>query len=82
MPVEVGTTIVWPEAPVKPFVSSAVRLRPIARGTVPFVATPTPTAVTAFGTDRPVETDTDEMATLASLMRYQSYRRTSPIPNV
>ncbi len=68
MPVAVGTLIVWPAAPVKPFASRADRLRPISRGTGPFVATPTPTAVADFGTDRTVDTETDEMAALASLM--------------
>ena len=76
--------IVWPAAPVKPFASSADRLSPISRGTAPFVATPTPTAVADFGTDRTVDTETDEMAALASLMSGQSCRlgRTAPNANV
>jgi hypothetical protein len=45
------------------------------------VATPTPTAVAAFGTDRTVDTETDEMAALASLMNGQSCRPSTIVPN-
>ena len=58
------------KAPIarNPFASSAERDRPSWRGTAPFVATATPTAVHAFGAERADDTEMADTVALASIM--------------